>query len=126
MKGTQIDFKWIYKGKDYHKMIERKDLYVVFEGLVKGFQDDNDNEISLKMSHIMMKECLTYRRSWGVPNHLYNILWIHQKEMSQKYIKMMLQRCISISILLKRDSKTAFFQKKLMDYHSISSSSNPS
>lgn len=88
--------------------------------------DEGELELSLKLSYTMMKECLTYRRSLGIPNHLYNILWNHQNEMEEACVKKMIEKCLSISVLLKRDSKIAFFQKKIDDYHSISSSSNPS
>lgn len=47
MKDTQIDFNWIYNGKKYSKKLERNQLHVVFQGLVEGFE--GDNEISKKM-----------------------------------------------------------------------------
>lgn len=54
MKGTKIDFQWIEKGKEHHKLLNRQDLYVVFEGLAKGFEDDNE------ISKVFIKRIIPY------------------------------------------------------------------
>ncbi len=46
MKGTKIDFMWIDKGWSYKRVLDRKEMFSVFNGLVNGFE--GDNEISKK------------------------------------------------------------------------------
>ena len=41
MKNTDIVFRCIEKGKMRENKVNREDLLTVFEGLVKGFHDDN-------------------------------------------------------------------------------------
>lgn len=54
MKGEPIIFKWINKGKEYSRELNRDDMFVVFEGLANGFQ--NDNEISKEMIRKVIPE----------------------------------------------------------------------
>lgn len=51
--NQQIRLKWISKGEKHEKMLNREEVMAVFEGLVKGFTDDN--EISEKLLKIIPK-----------------------------------------------------------------------
>ena len=42
MCSTTISLEWITKGEEHHKELVRDELNVVFEGLIRGFQDDNE------------------------------------------------------------------------------------
>ncbi len=49
--AKKIIFRWKKGGRDYERMIDRREMLVVFEGLVKGFS--NDNEISEKLVSVI-------------------------------------------------------------------------
>lgn len=49
--NNQIKLKWISKGEKHEKMLNREEVLAVFQGLVKGFVEDN--EISEKMVKIL-------------------------------------------------------------------------
>ena len=51
MKKTRIMFVWREKGKQKCRQLRRRPLYDVFNGLVKGF--DGDNEISKKLVELI-------------------------------------------------------------------------
>lgn len=48
MKSTRIDFQWTEGGETHNRILDRKKLYAIFNGLAEGYAGD-DNEISAKM-----------------------------------------------------------------------------
>lgn len=49
--NKQIKLKWTANGEKHEKMLNREEVLAVFQGLVKGFVEDN--EISEKMVKIL-------------------------------------------------------------------------
>ena len=49
--AKKIIFRWKRGGQEYARLIDRREMLVVFEGLVKGFS--NDNEISEKLVSVI-------------------------------------------------------------------------
>lgn len=94
---------------------------LVTGGLVNYLGDIGQNEESCRLSHQVLKECLTYRRIGQMMNILYNIIWNYQhtkyrQEIDYTYIKRILNMCISISDVIKKNNRLAFFQNKLDEY----------
>ena len=51
MQKSKIIFRCIEKGRMRDNMVDREQMYAVFEGLTKGFKDDN--EISKKLISVI-------------------------------------------------------------------------
>lgn len=52
-ENGRIILRWVRKSKKYSKEMEKNEMLVVFEGLAKGFSDDN--EMSVKLIDIIKK-----------------------------------------------------------------------
>lgn len=52
-ENGKLALRWVKKSKRYFKEISRQEMLVVFEGLAKGFSDDN--EMSVKLIDIIQK-----------------------------------------------------------------------
>ena len=91
------------------------------DGFVHYLGNKGEYETSLKISNSLLKECLTHRRATIVANILYNLDWIYKEDKNsntsseRNQIKEILNKCLAISIFLKRDGKIAFFQRKLKE-----------
>lgn len=53
MKNTEIIIEWVENSKMYEKSVDRNDMYVIFDGLAKGYAKPKDNEISKKLLKII-------------------------------------------------------------------------
>lgn len=52
-ENGNVTLRWVRKSKRYSKEMPKQEMIVVFEGLAKGFSDDN--EMSVKLIDIIKK-----------------------------------------------------------------------
>lgn len=52
-ENGNVTLRWVKKSKRYFKEMPKQEMLVVFEGLAKGFSDDN--EMSIKLIDIIQK-----------------------------------------------------------------------
>lgn len=90
-------------------------------GLVSKLGDMGRYEESTKISHKVVKECLSHRRLGQIMSILYNIVWNYQNNIANEiqddnYIKEILYKSLIISMISKNNYRVAFFQDKLREY----------
>lgn len=94
---------------------------VIMAGMISYLGDIGKYDESTKLSKIMIKECLVYRRMFDLDINIYNILWcalentkITKINYNEKTIKDSLQLCKVLSQVSKAYNREAFFEKKLL------------
>lgn len=77
--------------------------------------DIGKNNESIKLSRIMLKECLTHRRMVNIWINTYNILWNKEQsstDVDKCFVSSMLERCILLCDLIRETNSAAFFRDK--------------
>ena len=96
----------------------------VFELLLSNYAsqlgDRGDYEESNEISGLVLKECLSNRRMRNLSNNYYNILWNstnidHDLSENKRYMIAELEKCITLSKVIKDGDWIAFFQNKKDD-----------
>jgi len=124
--GKEVEICKRYIEQRCNSMIKefQPSMIATFELLLTRYAselgDDKKYIESNRMSKIVLKECLFYRRAHSLAENIYNILWNSQEvpddhAKNKKDTRNLIEKCISISCITKENDWMTFFQNKYQE-----------